>query len=187
MKTVFDKLQVARLQLDTSIELMFRGGDIVSVHTLASASIVVLADLLEAKGKESWTKKIIETYPGQEKDRMRVFTEARNFFKHADRDADKVLEFDESSNDETIIIATLEYGSFQTLTGKKHSNTTQMSVFQLWYFAKKPDLLLGLPDDRAGNIIRASRELFPDLQKFPRFRQLALGAEVLKQKQAKGF
>ena len=41
------KEDVARRQLDQAIKLMFEGGDVVSVHTLASAASQVFADLLK--------------------------------------------------------------------------------------------------------------------------------------------
>ena len=186
MKTKLDKEEVALRQLDTAIDLMFGGGDIVSVHTLASASSTIFADLLRAKGEKAWRDEIVECFPGNEQEVMRVLREAQNFFKHANRDPDAALEFDEVTNDETIIVATLEYGQLLKLNKNDRKKlTTPMSVFQMWYFAKAPDLLLMSPEKMGKHIVDQAQKLFPDLEKYPRFHQLRLGAKAIKERQAK--
>ncbi len=186
MNMKLDKEQVASQQLDTGIELMFGGGDIVSVHTLASASSTIFADLLHAKGEKAWRDEIVECFPGKEQEVRRVLREAQNFFKHADRDPDATVAFDEISNDETIIIATLEYGNLlQLKKDDRKKLTTPMSIFQMWYFAKAPDLLLMSPEKMGKYFVDHAQKLFPDLEKYPRFHQLGLGAKAIKERQAK--
>ncbi|MCH7833292.1 MAG: hypothetical protein IIC55_10540, partial [Proteobacteria bacterium] len=63
----FNKEQVAARQLDTAIRMMFDGGDIVSVHTLAAAAATVFRNLLEDTGEDTWTDAIIEAFPGGKK------------------------------------------------------------------------------------------------------------------------
>ena len=117
------------------IYLLFNAGDIVSIHTLASASSAVFSDLLHAKGVPAWRDEIVKCFPGKEKQVIETFRRAERFFKHADRDPDGDLEFDEVTNDETIIVATLEYGELIRGTGKKL--TSPMSMFQMRYFANR--------------------------------------------------
>lgn len=186
MRKKLDKEEVASRQLDTAIDLMFGGGDIVSVHTLASASSTIFADLLHAKGEKAWRDEIVECFPGNEQEVRRVLREAQNFFKHADRDPDAVLEFDEVTNDETIIVATLEYGQILRLNKNDRKKlTTPMSAFQMWYFAKTPDLLLMSPEKMGKYFVDQAQKLFPDLKKYPRFHQLGLGAKAIKERRAK--
>ena len=121
-----------------------------------------------------------------EKEVRRVLREAQNFFKHADRDPVAVLEFDEVTNDETIIVATLEYGQLLHLSKiDREKLTTAMSVFQLWYFAKAPDVLLMSPENLGKDFVDQAQKLFPDLEKYPRFHQLGLGAKAIKERRAK--
>lgn len=47
------KEEVAVQQLDTAIRLLFGGGDVVSVHTLACAAAEVFRGMLKAEGGES--------------------------------------------------------------------------------------------------------------------------------------
>lgn len=167
-------------QLDTAICLMFNGGDMVSVHTLACTSATILRDLLRASGETAWRDHIVNCYPGEEKEVIRVLNQAQNFFKHADKDPIEELEFEEVTNDETIIIATLEYGELLRIGNMSNQKlTTPMSVFQVWYFAKSPEILLNNSDDRGKKMAYGSQKIFPDLKSYPRKEQLALGAEFL--------
>lgn len=171
------KHQVAIRQLDTAINLFFDGRDVVSVHTLASAASAVFADLVKASGQERWRDRIVASFPGQEDEVIRTLRRAENFFKHADRDHDDELEFDETTNDETIIVATLEYGELLRGTGRKVSGP--MSVFQLWYFAKNPEALLMDPELGGADFVEKAQFCFPDLETLTRDQQLEAGSNVL--------
>ena len=177
-----NKEEVAVRQLDTAICLLFDGGDVVSIHTLACAAANVLRDVLNARGGETWQDAIIKTHPGMEREVHQTLARAQNFFKHADRDAEEELNFDESTNDETIFVATLEYCDLLRIgaPSKPTKITTPMSVFQFWYFAKASRGLLATPDDSGVEIAKAASRLFPGLAKVPRVEQLAQGAKVLK-------
>jgi hypothetical protein len=107
-----NKEEVAVRQLDSAIRLLFAGGDVVSVHTLACAAANVLRDMLRSQGNKAWHDAIIESHPGMEQEVRQTLARAQNFFKHADRDAEEELDFDENGNDGIILVATLEYGSF---------------------------------------------------------------------------
>ena len=186
MSIRLSKEQAASRQLDTAIDLLFAGADVVSVQTLAAAASNVFADLLRDHNQKAWEDEIVECFPDNEEEARRVLRSAQNFFKHADRDPKAVIDFDEVTNDETIIVATLEYGNLLMLEeGEQKKLTTPMSVFQMWYFAKAPELLLLSPEGMGDKFVQASQELFPDLKKYPRFRQLALGMEVLQARLAK--
>jgi hypothetical protein len=61
-KIRIDKIEAARRQIDTAIELHFEGRDVVSTHTLVSAGGRILRDLCEQKNTATmWDdfKKII--------------------------------------------------------------------------------------------------------------------------------
>jgi hypothetical protein len=177
-----DKEAVAVRQLDTAIRLLFHGGDVVSVHTLACAAAEVFRDVLNAKGGESWRDAIIAAHPGMEKQIHQTLARAQNFFKHADKDPEDELDFDETTNDQTIIVATLEYGELLGLGAPSGRTkiTTPMSVFQLWYFAKNPKVLSSLSDNLGANIALAGSILFPGLEGVSRVVQLDRGAQMLR-------
>ena len=180
-----DKERVAVQQLDTAIRLLFNAGDVISVHTLACAAAEVLRGVLEAAGGSTWQDALIKAYPDKEQEVRRTLVRARNFFKHADRDPHEVLDFDEKTNDETIIVATLEYGELVRLGAPSRiaKLTTPMSVFQLWYFAKDPRVLTESPNNSAIEISLVASGLFPDLARMSRVEQLAKGAELLRRRE----
>ena len=172
------KAEVATRQLDTAIKLFFDAGDAVSIHTLAGASATVFEDLLEKTGEKSWLEHIVEEHPNLTKPQViNILRTAQNFFKHADRDPEKSLEFLDTYNDALIWIATLECGLL--LKGKNKQLSTPMSVFQLWNLATKPDDF-AVPEE----IGTPANALFPGISERPRSEQLSIGASVLRKREA---
>jgi hypothetical protein len=91
------KLEVARDQLDAAIELFFLSDNAVAVHTLTAAAYNVLRDLARREGSDFPFIKtgFIATLKDSDKNKVVAFLNGpENFFKHADRDPDGVLEFD---------------------------------------------------------------------------------------------
>lgn len=90
------KLDVAKRQLETVIRLYFSHGDPVSIHTLTAASYNVIRDLNKNNsGEKLFAKDRFMDYvkEGHEKEVWDFITSAENFFKHADRDHDEILNF----------------------------------------------------------------------------------------------
>jgi hypothetical protein len=90
-KIKISKLEAARRQVETAIRIYFANGDPVSIHTLAAASLQILVDL-DKKGT-LWDFIETQVKPEHVSEVKKLFAEAENFFKHAERDPDKILEF----------------------------------------------------------------------------------------------
>jgi hypothetical protein len=91
------KLEVARDQLDAAIETFFLSDNAVAVHTLTAAAYNVLRDIAKQDGSAFPFIKtgFIATLKESEKNKAVAFLNApENFFKHADRDPNGILEFD---------------------------------------------------------------------------------------------
>ncbi|MGY2811933.1 hypothetical protein [Bradyrhizobium sp. USDA 4506] len=101
------KLDEARRQLRTAITLWFNGGDPVAIHTLAFGAYEILHHLSE-KRDPSRRDLIFGTLTVRDQFRrdwnQRVRKEA-NFFKHADRDGDSVIEFNPAFTEHFILFA----------------------------------------------------------------------------------
>lgn len=82
---------VARSQLETAIDLWFHYGDPASIHTLAVAANDCLHALGKGSGKPTTMKARMKGLSKPQHDRL---TAAQNFFKHGDRDPDKILNYD---------------------------------------------------------------------------------------------
>lgn len=121
--TQVTKLDAAQRQLDQAIRLLFGGGDMLSVHTLAFASFRILMDIFPHQD-DDFGKQIDALIEGMG---WKRFTAVANFLKHADRDADHVLKQDlEGPNISTIGFATLLY---RRLAG---DFTDDMRGFDCW-------------------------------------------------------
>src|SRR5690242_8120472 len=88
-KTQVKKIDAAKRQLDTAIELWFRGGDDVSIHTLAAAAYEIIHAVCEHK-KINCPLLYNTDYIRDEHHRSwtRALRKTANFFKHADQDPD---------------------------------------------------------------------------------------------------
>jgi hypothetical protein len=175
-----DKEQVAVSQLDTAITLLFNGGDIVPVHTLAAAAANILNDLLHAIGETSWRDKILNYYPEYKKVMKSFLSQAQNYFKHADRDSNEDIEFEEANAESIIFLATFEYSELlrlKNITGNKL--TIPMYSFQFWYFAKTTKQFTNSPDELLRGLSNRAQSLFPNINDIPRNEQIAVGLKFL--------
>lgn len=129
------KLDVAKRELEHAIKLFFKGGDFVIVHLVISAC----QDVLEGIGgdKVSFRMEMLKLVKKEKQAYVAgKLKHAYNFFKHADRDANELLEFNSEASVFLIIDAISMY---QSLT---HEITGVMMAFRLWFNLKFPDLLL---------------------------------------------
>jgi hypothetical protein len=74
------KIEAARRQLDTAIELYLHEFDLLSVHTLAWAAFSILVSYDEATNAGGVWAKHIRDHPSDDTRKL------ANFLKHADRD-----------------------------------------------------------------------------------------------------
>lgn len=113
-KITVNKMDAARRQLRTALELWFAGGDPVSIHTLIAAARRLIDDRAEHRKlpryEENELARLLSVTPEQAHG---LFTDAANYFKHADRDADVEATFDINANPALIaacLISLLEMG-----------------------------------------------------------------------------
>jgi len=136
-KLKVNKSEAARRQLDSAIRMLFQNDDPIAIHTLCMAAFRILRDLAEKRGDSDihkFTKAIIK--PGMEKEFWAVLQGPANFFKHADRDADAILdEVDEEVNDIAMLLTCHYYQSLG------HQLTPEMMVLRLWVNVMHPNYL----------------------------------------------
>ncbi|HXE42340.1 MAG TPA: hypothetical protein VN516_04880 [Candidatus Baltobacteraceae bacterium] len=136
-KLKLSKLDCARRQLELAIELFFMERDPVSIHTLAGATYQLLADINKHRGGKPLTTELegLKRFviPGKEKELAKLFKEAENFFKHADRDPEGVIDFSPEINELLLWEASLKYSE---LTSEE---TSAMVAIQLWFQVKHPE------------------------------------------------
>jgi len=143
------KLEAASRLLDTAIRLFFEDADAVAVHSLAAASLNIFSDLAD-HGGTSWRAHLGHDSKLSPQDVKRVLNRAWNFFKHADRDPDETLQFEEIDSEHLMFVAILECGDIQ-------ETTCCMQAFQLWYIAAHPTHF-----PKTERLSSEAMELFPD-------------------------
>jgi hypothetical protein len=133
-RVLITKLDAARRQLDTAIQLFFANGDFVSIHALAYAAYTLTRNLCDkTNNPASFTRWVKETIvPEQHEQLFAALSTAGNFFKHADRDPKRQLEYIPEQYDVLLILAVWMY---EAITREL---TTPMSVFKIWYFLHHP-------------------------------------------------
>jgi hypothetical protein len=133
-KLRISKIEAARRQLDTAIELWFLDKDEVSVHTLAAAAYQLVHDLKEHKGLAREllydSAMIKDEY---RKQWIKVIKKPMNFFKHADNDPEEALEFSPLGSIGFIMGA----ASGLRFLGEQSSHT--VAAFTIWLVVNKPN------------------------------------------------
>lgn len=119
------KLDAARRQLETAVNLYFHEGDPVSIHTLTSTAYEVLRDINDGQSMiKDWMKDYIR--PEVLKEFRDKVNEGQNFFKHADRDAEKTLIFEPETTQIWLMDACLTYKRIS------QERVPLLEVFKLW-------------------------------------------------------
>lgn len=136
-KLVIGKLDAARRQLSVAIREWFYDGDPVVVHTLACAAYEIIHSLSSQRNPNRrdllFDNDNIKTEHQREwRDLLR---KPANFFKHADRDGDSVIEFNPKQSDGFIMFSILGV----SLCGER-LNTVE-SAWWMWLQVSEPRYL----------------------------------------------
>ncbi|QEE25822.1 hypothetical protein CS053_15875 [Rhodanobacter glycinis] len=140
------KVQVASNQLDAAIELFFLSDNSIAVHTLTAAAYNVLRDLARRDGLDFPFIKtgFVSTLKKSDKSKVIAFLNGpENFFKHADRDPDGVLEFDPELT-ELMLIDACSYFKERPDLKPKH-----FDAIKVWSGSLRADVPKGSPEGLA--------------------------------------
>jgi len=136
-KLTIAKLEAARRQLHTAIELWFSDGDAVAVHTLAFASYEIIHNVSK-KLNPSRRDLIFDSFVVKDEYRKKwnsLLKTPANFFKHASTDAEASIEFDIRSAEFFML-----GGIFGVQLCHEKLNTAELAFFWWTCFAY-PDLV----------------------------------------------
>jgi hypothetical protein len=134
-KIKISKLDAARRQILTAIRLYFNHGDIVSMHTLASAAFKITQNICDTSpdlpdSLTDWIDELVK--PEAKKTFWNLLHETANFFKHADHDPDAVHEFYPEQTENMLFFAVYQY---RQLTGEW---SAEIRLFSTWYMLHHP-------------------------------------------------
>ncbi|MGA2463024.1 MAG: hypothetical protein ABSH06_01550 [Thermodesulfobacteriota bacterium] len=129
------KIDIACRHLDTAITLWFQESDPISIHLLACASHQIISDIIHHRGGSDPLFDSPYIKPGCRSDAIYAFHKHYNFFKHANRDPEAVIEFNSSAPQYSILNSILSLEQLNI----KH-NLLQTSFF-LYFGFHHPELM----------------------------------------------
>ncbi|MEZ8068733.1 MULTISPECIES: hypothetical protein [Vibrio] len=130
------KFDVAERQFLQAIRLFFEDGDEVSVHTLVEAANQVFSDLGKKQGIKGPIRESEWVRPEKRKEWRNHVYKSRNFFKHADKDADSILEFNALFNHLSILEGLYMYHQY------KLKWMPETMCYYFWFADRYPELLV---------------------------------------------
>lgn len=164
MAIAITKLDAARRQLKEAIRLWFQDGDPVAIHCLACSAHEIIHDLNQKKKGRDLLYDSVVIKDEYQKDWARRLKAPYNFFKHADKDADDVLEFDPRLTQAFILFSIM---GLQIL-GQKGDEISRAFVF--WIFLHQPDLLTEKGRKFIDQIPKELQQTMKDIAKLDFFR-----------------
>jgi hypothetical protein len=135
-KIRINKIDAARRQIDAAIRMTFGEEDPVAVHSVVAAAHRIVRDICERRGDiESYLQFTDWIAPGHEKEFWKHWNASANFLKHADEDADHILELDNEAADFLIVITSKWYKDLG------YSPSPEMRTFAGWWTIQYPNML----------------------------------------------
>ena len=129
------KIDAASRQLDMAITLWFQEADPIPIHTLASSAHQIIHDVIHHHGGEDRLFDSPYIKPGFKKIAKKHFHKHYNFFKHANHDPDKFIDFNASAPEYIIVYSIF---GLEQLSIK---NTSLQLAFRFFFFLNNPSLL----------------------------------------------
>lgn len=169
------KLEAAKRQIDFAIEAFFEDKDIVPVHTVAGAALILAHDLVEEqKPGKSWANLVADANHLSTKRAISIMRVTQNALKHARLDSNGVVEFEPKDTEFLIASALFDLGELNE-AGEVHSIPS--SVFQLWFIAMHSEIFSHADYNE---LLSAAKELFPDIALKDRVEQLSAGLSAMR-------
>jgi hypothetical protein len=166
------KIDVAEAQIKAAVRQFFEGGHPVPIYTLANAAREIVATIGEQIDIETVQKEIAADRGKDVKDLVRPLITAANFFKHADRDADAVLDFDEGDAEVVLQLACHDFGR---VTG---GMPIEAQIYEAWIAAVAFRRVSDAPL-RSQDLIKKVIQYFPGVRGQARPEQKRIGLAVL--------
>jgi hypothetical protein len=178
---VLTKIDIAEAQLRAAVRMFFEGGHPAPVYTLANAAREIVTSIANQIGIETGAQDVSSIMGITTKDFVGPLVWAANFFKHADRDAEAMLMFDEDDVRYMLIVASCHFEDLTNGLPVDLSNglPVEAKVFRRWAKALTPKIT-ELPRSQQ-QLVRDCIRLFPGLRRAASLaEQKEIGLGVLK-------
>ncbi len=153
------KTDAAKRRLETAIRLWFFSQDPVSIHTLAAAAHQILHDIGKTRGAPSMLRDIEGIRPGYEKRVRETINRYENFFKHADKDPEGLLDFNPEAPQGFLLDAVITY---EALTREA---VPLFTTLKTWIFIHNPELMKDEPREKLTEALKIGGEILLQMSK----------------------
>jgi hypothetical protein len=159
MSATLTKLDIARHQLGTALDLFIRDRDAVSVQCLACGGAELIEGIATHQGVEPLSTHMLQTYPAMDMNQLRKLQRRYwNAFKHmmmkngeVRDDTDTLASFSDTKNGAALFVGWWDYCA---VTKKLH---LPAQVFQVWWYALNERRL------SLGADLTSIRQTFPNI------------------------
>jgi hypothetical protein len=172
------KIECARRQLGTALDLYLRDRDPVSVHCLVNGGCELIEFYAKKAGAQPFVSHILQTQPHLDIKALRkVQRQYWNAFKHAlerhgraEREDHELLSsFTDEQNDAALFIGWFDYAQATKMM------PIEAQVHQIWWIALHPDKL----DPNHANALPGIEKFFPRLRERSRAKQKRMLKKVI--------
>lgn len=137
MKIHISKLDAAKRQLEMAVRLFMSNSEPVSIHTLVGAAHQVLEDICIQKGHTNIRQDVLNNVKEEYKEMFKKsLNKPRNFFKHADKDPEGIIEFTDKA---TMLEMWDACRMYRTLTGEM---PPLLLIYTAWFHVNNPRILI---------------------------------------------
>jgi hypothetical protein len=159
---IISDLEAGKRQLESAVKLFFHDADVVSIHTLACAAHEVLNKIGRQRGVKSILKDLAKEHIKKEKWKYYVSMtdEAKNFFKHANKNQ---IKFNPTS---TSIILFDAFNMYFQIT---HENVSLFSLMNIWFYLNNPEMVTNI---ETKNVIMQIKGTIDPINKIELYNQL---------------
>lgn len=138
MKIKLSKIEVAGIQLNEAIYLFFDKAHPLIIETLIGATTELLRGIGKSKGITAILHDSDFIKPEYKKKWIFNIRKAQNFFKHADRDSEDILDYETTTLPFRIYEACHIY---RLLSSTLHLSMS-VRMFEIWFCCRYPNLLI---------------------------------------------
>jgi len=172
------KIECARRQLGTALDLYLRDLDPISVHCLAIGGCELIEHHAEKAGGEPYVSHVLKATNLKINEFWAAQRQYWNAFKHAttrrggEREDDELLsKFTDEQNDPALFIGWFDYAQ------ATKTMPIEAQIFQIWWMARHPEKV----DPGNANALVDAQRLFPGLPEKSRAKQKRMLNEAIKQ------
>lgn len=148
-KVTVAKIEVAESHLKWAIKLFFMRSDPAVIETLVGAASGVLRGIAKSRGVEAFIHDSDWIKPEYKGQWISTLHNAQNFFKHANKDADEVLEYETVMLQYLLLEACYLYRHLASDHHLGYRQSQEVLLYEIWFGFAHPNLVQEKQESRA--------------------------------------